>query len=454
MPAKQSPARSRVVCVATIACVASFLVVSLAVSTARGQSDAAAAPWQAHPYEGQEVPPPDKPCDCGGSCGLGLGGGRACDVACGDESCNEECNVATDWLRVFEPRGQLAFHGEYLAWWTKSTDYPALVTTNPDAATPRSRAGVLDASGTEILYSGSDGDSGMHSGVRFSMSYWLTPCHETALDVTYTTLGNSSATFDRSSAQNAILARPYYNVASAVAAQDAWLLAYTNDGQTGEIHITNTQELNFLEAAVRCSIVKQSNRNLDFMFGYRYGRFAEALAINDSTTYLGSTTAKSDVFEARNEFNGFEMGFVSTTRYCRWSLDVLAKLAMGNTRSRVDIAGNTNVTDALGNTVHYAGGLLALPSNSVPVERNNFSAIPELGFTLGYDLTCRLKATVGYSFVYWSGVMRPADQIDTNVNGTQVPPTSGQSGVSAPESKAVTTDFWAQGINLGLDYRY
>jgi len=451
MPSMQSPVRTRVARVAAAACV--VFLFGLAVSTARAQSGEPEAPWQAHPYEGQQVPPPDTPCDSDGPCGIGCGHKRA--AAHGEEPCDEECNVATDWLHVFEPCGQFSFHGEYLAWWTKSTNYPPLVTTNTDSTAPaREHAGVLDWPGTEVLFGGGDGDPGIHSGARFTLGYWFTPSHETGLDVTYTFLGNTAATFDRASNGSVILATPYYDVQ--IPGQTSWLVAYDNgtyaDKQTGVLSIRNAQELNFVEVLTHWSMIQQCNRNLDFLFGYRYGRFAENLTIDETTTRvaLGDTIQKVDAFDARNEFNGFELGFVSTTRYCRWSLDVLAKLAVGNTHSRVDIGGTTTVN----NTPVPGGGLLALPTNSVPVERNNFSAIPELGLTLGYDLTCRLKATFGYTFVYWSAVMRPGDQIDTNLNGSQIPPPGTLIGVPSPQPKAVMTDFWAQGFNLGLNYRY
>ena len=182
-----SPVRTRVVYVAAAACVVFFLGVSTAVSTARAQSDVADAPWQAHPCEGRYVPPPDTPCDGDCPCGIGHGRGHAraagCEAGCGEESCDEECNPATDWLRMFEPCGRFSFRGEYLAWWTKSTDLPPLVST-----------GVLP--GAMVLFSGSDGDPGLHSGGRFTLGYWLTPGRETGLDVTYTFLGNTAATFE------------------------------------------------------------------------------------------------------------------------------------------------------------------------------------------------------------------------------------------------------------------
>jgi hypothetical protein len=448
MPALPFSLRTSGARIAAAACFLFVLGVSGTVSTAEAQSDAAAmAPWQAHPCEGQQVPAPDKPCDGDGPCGIGLRCGRACGEPCGEPCgegpCDEECNVATDWLRMFQPRDQLSFRAEYLAWWTKSPNSPALVTTNTGAVPTYNDAGVLP--GATILYSGENGDPGAHSGARFDMGYWFTPCRWIGGEVIYTFLGDTASTFTANGAQYPVLAMPYYNVAPNGTGEYRYVLAYPAV-QDGDVTIRNTQQLCFVEALSRWSLIQQCGRNLDFVFGYRYGRFAENLNITSNTTYPAAVQ-RTDLFEATNEFQGFEMGFISTTRYCRWSLDVLMKLALGNTRSRVDVSGDTTGQPA------GAGGLFALSTNSGVVERRDFSTIPELGLTLGYDLNCRLKMTVGYTFLYWSSVMRPADQIDRNINTLRIPP-GRNTGVPQPESKSVMTDFWAQGINIGLDYRY
>ena len=86
-------------------------------------------------------------------------------------------------------------------------------------------------------------------------------------------------------------------------------------------------------------------------------------------------------------------------------------------------------------------------------DSQQFSLLPEIGFTLGYDLTSRLKATAGYTLLYWSNVARPGDQIDLNVDSRQFPPP--QTGTfTKPEFALHTSDFWAQGLNLGLEYRF
>jgi hypothetical protein len=99
----------------------------------------------------------------------------------------------------------------------------------------------------------------------------------------------------------------------------------------------------------------------------------------------------------------------------------------------------------------FEGGLLAQTTNIGTYEQNTFSIMPELGVTLSYDITCRLRASVGYTFLYWNNVARPGDQIDRNL--AQLPPEPPVPG-GGPAFAFRTTDFWAQGMNFGLAYTF
>ena len=71
---------------------------------------------------------------------------------------------------------------------------------------------------------------------------------------------------------------------------------------------------------------------------------------------------------------------------------------------------------------------------------------------------------MGYSFIYWSQVHRAGEQIDANntsgflpatfspviPKGLVVPPGPG----SPPQFLNASNDFWAQGVNFGLDYSF
>ena len=269
------------------------------------------------------------------------------------------------------------------------------------------------------------------------------------MDVTYTFLGSKAATFDQTSDGSMILARPFFDASTSL--QNSVIIAYP-DQQTGTIAIRNANQLNSVEVLFRRAMIRQCDRQLDFVVGYRFGRFDESLSVDGSSTYIspvgqipvGTMIQESDLFDARNEFNGAEFGFVSNVRYCRWTLGLFTKLALGGTRSQVRVSGSTVVTAPDQPVAVSDGGLLALPTNSGTIEQDRFSVVPELGITLGYDVTERLKATFGYTFLYWSNVMRPGDQIDTNVNPTQF--SDGRLvGFPAPESKSVVTDFWRRG---------
>ena len=107
------------------------------------------------------------------------------------------------------------------------------------------------------------------------------------------------------------------------------------------------------------------------------------------------------------------------------------------------------------------GGLLAEPSNIGIRSQDRFAVIPEMGVKLGYNFTPNIKAFVGYTFMYVSNVARPGDQIDRTVNISQQPILLGTTAVNPPLVGAArpfplfqTTDFWAQGVNFGLEIQY
>jgi hypothetical protein len=59
--------------------------------------------------------------------------------------------------------------------------------------------------------------------------------------------------------------------------------------------------------------------------------------------------------------------------------------------------------------------------------------------------------------LYLSSVFRPGDQIDLRVDSRQLPVNGGTTNGSPNPLPAVlyrATDFWAQGVNVGLEFRY
>jgi len=172
---------------------------------------------------------------------------------------------------------------------------------------------------------------------------------------------------------------------------------------------------------------------------------------------VGTTLSEFDHFHTQNIFHGAEVGVVYERWWCNWGIEGVLKVALGNTHSETLIDGSTTVTVPVpggpDDVLVTPAGLLAQQSNMGIRERDEFAVIPELGMNIGYDLTPNLRATVGYTFIYWSRVARPGDQIDTNLNLTQLPP-GPLVGIPRPEASWAITDMWVQGISAGIDYRF
>ncbi len=164
-----------------------------------------------------------------------------------------------------------------------------------------------------------------------------------------------------------------------------------------------------VEGLFRRALITNGYHRLDIVLGYRGLQLKDDFLAN----VQGLDVAR---INTRNLFNGFELGFAGRLRRYRWTLDMQMKLALGNTNIAVHIE---------------PGG--------ADFSFDEFAMVPELGVTVGYDLAPRLRATVGYTFLYWSMLARAGDQLD------QVP---------AAAFLLRTTDYWAQGLNLGIAWQY
>ena len=112
-----------------------------------------------------------------------------------------------------------------------------------------------------------------------------------------------------------------------------------------------------------------------------------------------------------------------------------------------------------GPTETFPGGYFALPTNIGHHTRTVFAVVPEVGLNVGYRITPWASVFVGYTFLYANDVVRPGNQINRNINPTQSVSWGGgkflnPQGPAEPSFKFNSSDFWAQGINVGLDFRF
>ena len=344
---------------------------------------------------------------------------------------------------------------DYLLWWTKSTATPALATTSV-AGTPQDRAAVLGDPNTAILFGSTGVNDEARSGGRITLGRWLDTelCH--GLDVTFLWLAEESESYLGSGEDESIFGRPFFNAQTGE--QDARLINYP-ELVDGQLNVFTATEFHSWEAVLRRSVVQWTHVQTDYFIGYRYARLDDLVQVAESSVSLsgptlGATLDLGDDFQTKNDFHGGQLGIrvLRQTSPC-WSIELTGQVALGSTTSTTVVNGQTEVTAADGSRRITEAGLLVQGTNAGTYEEDTFSTLSEGSLTLRRRFACGLAARFGYTFLYWSDVMRAGEQIDLAVNPTQIPPGTLE-GDPRPSRPDDTTGFWAQGLHFGLDYRY
>jgi hypothetical protein len=401
-------------------------------------------------------------CD-GGGCGSCTGG--SCGIV-GGGSCNT-CSAPGQFCICFPAHGWV--HAEYLNWYQDGMGVPPLVTTSNPSTTARANAGVLGRATTSVLFGDDDILDGSRDGFRIRFGWWLAAWPLWGIEGEYVGLGQETESFFRQSTGTPILARPFFNALTG--AEDSELVAFPSV-IGGSIAVDATSQLDGAAVRLRrqlccsdgcgysflaCQTVPTSSR-LDGTIGYRFWDLTESLQMQERLTSQITADPGSfvitDRFDTQNLFNGAELGVLWQGRRGWWSLDMLMRLGIGNMHQTVTIGGTT-ATTINGTTTNSTGGLLAQRTNIGTYDQNRFTMVPELGATVGYQMTRRLRATFGYSMVYIGNVVRPGDQVDLDVNPNLLPPENVPfTGPLRPQFDFVETDYWVQGLSFGGEFRW
>ncbi|MFL5339851.1 MAG: BBP7 family outer membrane beta-barrel protein [Gemmataceae bacterium] len=357
---------------------------------------------------------------------------------------------------------------EYLGWWLRGANLPPLVTTGP-ALLPPACAGAL-VPGTTVLLGGGEQNARFFNGGRFAAGAWLG--ERWGVEGSYLFLGPNSSNFFASStgaAGTAVLARPFTMSngvpCAELVALPAGVFPTVLGGEAGSIAVTDRTffqgaELNLVR---RIGCPDRPFR-LELLAGFRYLQLREQLTIVENVAVGASTTAfantgivVTDQFGTDNKFYGGQVGIRGEYQFDRFFVNAAGKLALGDTHETVMINGSTQFTPPAGAPFTVPGGLLALTTNSGNFSRDRFSFVNEVNVNVGYKVTPHIRVMAGYTFLYWSRVVRPGDQIDSVVNPFFVPTNLDVTAVPTPARPALTfheRSFWAQGLSVGAELRY
>jgi hypothetical protein len=348
---------------------------------------------------------------------------------------------------------------EYLLWAVKRDRAPVLATTGDQQN--GAAAGRLGNADTLVLFNGAF-DSNAFSGGRFTVGYFLDESAEKAIEVTGFFLGPRSDRFTTSSAMFPVIARPFFSLNEGIERVEFTAIP----GQSsGTLRINAPSQLWGMEANFRCPWCCGCDYRIDMLAGFRFLSLKEQIEIIENVQtvpgladpFNGTPVIVRDSFATNNQFYGGQIGIAGQKRFGHFTLEAFTKLALGDTHQTVTIQGSQTFPPGTPNVDPRPGGLLALDSNIGHFTRDRFAVVPEVGLTVGYFLTDNVQVTLGYNFLYWSSVVRPGDQIDRNLDVNRIPNFTLRTPVpdvpgAHPAVLFKDTDFWAQGLTLGIKF--
>ena len=381
-----------------------------------------------------EVAPEATPqCGCQGNCGW-----------IGDGCCADDCCDPRTTARL-----------EYLLWFGRGQNIPALVTTSP-AGTPRIEAGRLSSPDTTVLFGDEAIQQNLRSGGRITVNHILDDCGN-IVGARFWALENANTNFFRASDGDPILARPFFN--TQVPGEDAQLIAFPGLVTGGRINIQASNYTLGFDAWYRRPIASDSCFQMDVLAGYQFVQMNDSIffrnaqsEISGTVFPIGTVIAVDESFRAHNQFHGGTLGVVVDNNYGQWQLDLIAKVGLGNMHQTVIASGQNTVTEPGLAPLRTGGGLFVQGTNGGIRSRDRFAFIPELNCNLGFRVDDQWSFTMGYTFMYLSDVVLAGSQIDRVVNNSQNP--GPLVGPPRPAPLFNSTDYWLQGLSLGVDYRF
>jgi hypothetical protein len=308
---------------------------------------------------------------------------------------------------------------DYLLWSTKGDHLPPLVTASPPGTPP----------GTLVLFGDGEGNvaSDWRSGVRLRSGYWFEPQRRSGFEAQFFLLGGGISGF---AASDPNPAPPFFYISSGMpSATSVGSLAVGDSSSLRGAGIDYRHEL-----CGTCALGPISG-----LVGYQFLRLHDTLGIDATTTApfpTGTVVTFADQLGTSNNFHGFDLGLTGDVVWGPWTLTWLGKIALGDTFTSVEIGGSNTVAVPGLAPVTTPGGIYAQPANIGSTSSARLSLVPELSADVSYRLADHVRASAGYSLLYWTGVVRPG------------------SGPARQQPLASPTDYWARGFNFGLTYDY
>lgn len=353
---------------------------------------------------------------------------------------------------------------EYLLWFVRSMPSPQpLITTGTTLA-----GGQQGNIGTAAVYGAENFDFNPFSGGRVSIGRWFKNNPRWGAEWSGFVLGNRTDSFTLVS-QDQVIARPFIDADTGL--PNSFLVAFPGYA-SGDVTAAVRSQLWGLEWNLHKRVITAPTRRLTVLAGFRYMDLHEDLSVSSNSFFLPGATVNffgqvfdspfsdrvSDSIDTRNQYLMGQVGFQGDIRYNRWTFTGGMKLGLGGVYQSVDITGETAIrlTPASAETVGL-GGLLALDSNIGRTNSGQFVVMPEGRIQATYRFGACMDIGLGYTFTYLSAAIRPSEQLDPQLSTTRIPTSAFfgfPGGANRPTVPFSQSDFWVQGMNVIVTFRY
>lgn len=336
--------------------------------------------------------------------------------------------------------------GEYLVWWLQEGRIPGHL-----AAGPAGSAGIPGQDGSEYIY-GPGRLATRHGnrfvGTRITLGCWIDVARTWAIEGEAFFLERDSTAYEKVSNGDPVLAVPWFDPAKGKA--DSHIVAGAVPGGTrhgGMVGYTRVELFGQQVNVVR-ALYPDWLTQLDLIIGTRFLELRDradpttaSRLYPDGSLIIGT----EDHLRAHNFFYGGQVGLRGKCGWGRWGFDGRGLAAFGGNRQLIRAWGYTITHDPTERKVENHG-LFVHPSNSGRFERTIFDMVYEVGANVRCQLTDRIQLFAGYTLILWLNPIRAGDQIDLVIDPSQT--------IARPAIPWQEDLLWAQGLNVGMQFRW
>lgn len=378
----------------------------------------------------------------------------ASDFGCSDGSCGQSYAESCRPPRSMACETGNWLTAEALLWFPQVRSSVPLVSTSAAGTLPE-----LDQ-GAQVAFGGNNALGGdLQAGFRIDGGLMLS--EDFGVGGRFWMLGQSSDDYSNSGdGTTGSIGIPFYDTDLSTAAENAIRVAYADGIGAGDVDFAGSVSARSsfsvyaAEAYGRLRLLGGNGYRSDLIGGYSHFNIEDELSLNATTTQIeigpgqGNRYTFSDSYTATNEFNGGQIGFLSTVGRGCWTLSALTKVHLGDMNQTFTNNGSRTLPSPAG---LQQGGIFS-PTNQTTITRNSFAFAPEANVKLAYQVRKNIRFSVGYSFLMWNDVLMAGDNLNRDINSGYL--VGNANGVVQPAERPAfqglkTDSLFVHGIDLG-----